>query len=47
MEPTSLKDIIRSVLPPDPAGLGAIDRPSTVTQTRPPATVYACGLPPP
>src|SRR5947209_2179478 len=42
----SVKDTIRSVPPPDPAGLGTIDRPSTVTQTRPAATVSACGLPP-
>ncbi|MGH2867276.1 MAG: hypothetical protein ACRDNK_06870, partial [Solirubrobacteraceae bacterium] len=46
MELTSLKDAICSVPPPDPAGLGAIDRASTVTQTRPAATVSACGLPP-
>ena len=46
MESTSLKDTIRSVPPGDPAGLGAIDRASTVTHTRPAATVSACGLPP-
>ena len=46
MESKSDEEAIRSVPPPDPPAVGAIDCASTVTHTRPSATVSACGLPP-
>src|SRR5947199_1739789 len=46
MKSTSLEDTIRSVSPPDPPRVGAIDCASTATHTRPAAIVSVCGLPP-